>query len=292
MTFADTIAYDVDNTTYHTARGIPVTGNVHMKAFGENGLTEALAMLDFLQVRGKFSAYQNKVHVGFSGWFNLDIMAVMQQPYGVFADINATQKPFWEATFATLAATPHRRDFPEAIATTYAGFSIRSNATLQRDINQYQTTPHFLSNDYLYDHLHTAARDGRMAAITLDILDTARIQQLAESLQQQNLQVGSVYISNIMMTFKAFSVTAMAYAISPNKVRNDTFQALNTSLSNIKHLCHDHDVIMIEGSIGNGVVVGMEPEITTALYQRYNDDVGLLPNIWLPDFQQRFYNSR
>ena len=55
----------------------------------------------------------------------------------------------------------------------------------------------WMQNQELYGHLHLLAREGAIAAVTLDISDALSCAELADALAQQEEKIGMLYTSNI-----------------------------------------------------------------------------------------------
>ena len=148
-------------------------------------------------------------HIGFSGWYNFDIMAVRRSTYGLICDCNPNNKVFIEKTLEILRNTPSRRSFVNQMARfvswqdLYGGrhFSPNPNRTalnVEEEVkNELTREGSWLESDETFHYIRGLAMEDRIAAITVDIRDTARFRTITQIYRDNFTAIDSLYLSNI-----------------------------------------------------------------------------------------------
>jgi len=178
--------------------------------FGIYGLTNesrTLTTLNRLKVN-------QGVHVGFSGWFNFDVMAKKQSDYAVLCDFNVNVQHFLRASLHYLRKSKTRHEFAcnmraylldqdekldfvdpiihvDRVQSKYIKMADAVNLELvKRDS--------WLGSDTAYAHVKNMAEKGRIAVITANVQDSELFAAIRRVFDEQRQKITSLYVSNIL----------------------------------------------------------------------------------------------
>lgn len=104
----------------------------------------------------------------------------------------------------------------------------------------------WMQNQGLYNHLHLLAKEGAIAAVTLDISDTLSCMELADALAQKNEKIGLLYTSNIPHYLNWSQIEIDAYEAEHGKPAQDfrgkpvTADMWEKTCENLRKLCKDN----------------------------------------------------
>ncbi|MEZ5691577.1 MAG: hypothetical protein R3D71_07930 [Rickettsiales bacterium] len=158
-------------------------------------------------------------HVGFAGLFNLQAAVAGRHDIIVLVDCNKKQIDFWKDAIKLFKDNDNEKKFLEEIDSKISPFSdnnytsglgkielrhqhVDENGVLIRD-SMKNSLINWLKNSELlerdnYKYLHKLAKDGNIVTAELDIHNEDRIKALRSWLDKQNVEVRSVYASNIL----------------------------------------------------------------------------------------------
>ncbi|WP_454783638.1 LIC_10091 family protein [Legionella sp. WA2024007413] len=188
-------------------------------------------------------------HIGFSGWHNLDIMALRRSSYGVICDHNPENAYFLSVTLNNLLKSNNREQFIEKMTrfVNTHDFHRLSKKTESNLDNAIKFSPNFRSDarcsdpsDEIRDHLQVKtgwlaneerfqfikflAHNDKIVLLTEDILATETFIRLKKLLQENAVEIDTLYTSNIGAYMKspesrvAFLETVQALSESETKI--------------------------------------------------------------------------
>ncbi len=168
-------------------------------------------------------------HIGFSGWHNLDIMALRRSSRGIICDINPENALFLHNTLEILRKSNNRKEFIQKMvnyATTCDGDTIRSmnrqagypqlgltfSVTFSPNVNSslvnvftpveeiknhLNISTGWLANEDRFQYIKYLAMTDNIALITENITETKTFIKMRQLLQDNGVQIDSLYTSNI-----------------------------------------------------------------------------------------------
>lgn len=161
----------------------------------------------------------NACHIGFSGWYNLNIMALRGSTRAIICDFNPENGLFFDFTLKYLLCSQTRKEFLEKIKVYIKAYGYNTNPKLTPDqlkhsvtispsffcmspleeIESYMTSEHgWLHTEERFQHIRNLAVAGKIAAVTLDIRNVEKFKKIKNLLQDNtNVNIDTVYISNI-----------------------------------------------------------------------------------------------
>lgn len=151
-------------------------------------------------------------HIGFSGWYNFDLMALRKSSYGIICDFNPQNRRFIEKTVQLLRESPSRQLFIAKLTKFLQGDrSIEFSPNVTRspinpvdEINEELTrNGSWLCNDESFLYIRSLAMLDTIAAITVDIRDSTPFRKMTRLFQDNGIAIDSLYLSNI--SFYMFS---------------------------------------------------------------------------------------
>ena len=163
---------------------------------------------------------KNTCHIGFSGWHNFDIMVITQPDLALICDFNPNNKVFIDSTLSLLIDTDNRHDFIDKMeekltqfhtsqTNNFFSIDIKNNTDIEDQSNiewlhplytfrqEQRRQGSWLASEQSFTAIQELAKTRKIVAISLDITDTARCQQLSTTLKTHNFVVSSCYLSNI-----------------------------------------------------------------------------------------------
>jgi len=168
---------------------------------------------------------QPRCHVGFSGWYNLDLICANEATHGLICDFNPFNKEFIDQTITVLLDrnTHSRFDFVRAMC-YYVQEQDKAVLKLVREGKKYHHIITFspnvhpdvecvesyieiemllkrpnswLSSDENFMYIQRLAKNNCLLAITLDIRDSDRLASLAKIYRDNEMEIDCLYLSNI-----------------------------------------------------------------------------------------------
>jgi hypothetical protein len=150
---------------------------------------------------------QGRIHIGCASWFNLDVIAARRSQYGLIVDFNPKNLQFIQKTIELVRVSPTRQAFI-AMMREYLG-SLRGaerdtffhadqrGSPLDRIEQELAREGSWLFSDesYLYIKNEIVGRD-RLIAITEDIRNFDTFSRVREILNQNQIGIDTLYLSN------------------------------------------------------------------------------------------------
>lgn len=172
-------------------------------------------------------------HIGFSGWYNFDIMALRESAYGLICDFNPENKIFLEKTLELLKSSQTREIFVKAIRQYIQSTPIRFEFNVGDESsaqdsdeevrNELTREGSWLSNDKGFEHIKTLAKQDKIAVITQNICNSHQFQKIAKIYQDNGISIDTLYLSNIWSPVsmegekaKKSYLSTVHYLIKPN----------------------------------------------------------------------------
>jgi len=184
------------DTIFPEAKGLFVTSN-------ERGIKKTWRKIP-LQIG------PNRVHVGCSGWYNLDIMASRETPYLIWLDIDASVRQLYEATRETIIECADRHKFASEISRKLKTFKMditfrqrwisieqfrEIDELVQREVKKVKS---WLGSDASYQHVKTAFLENRIVFLGANFTDVEKFSHIRTVLDCNHLVVDTLYISNVL----------------------------------------------------------------------------------------------
>lgn len=163
-------------------------------------------------------------HIGFAAWHNFDIMAVRKPDYALLCDLNPETALFLNKTLEILRNAKDRKEFVKQMAEyankTERGHCLSNELDLTYSINFacnvsgdsiYEDVLYigqeieveliregsWLNTDESYEHIKKLAAKDKIAVITEDIRTTSTFQNVKRILNENGIQIDTLYVSNI-----------------------------------------------------------------------------------------------
>jgi hypothetical protein len=147
-----------------------------------------------------------KVHLGFSVWFNLDLIAVTKPSYGILCDYDDKIMDIYQGIIESLAKSTNRREFVR-----HFGLFLEQNcenlfALTKEELSNFfniqneLTRPgSWLASQDSFQVIKDLSTEGRLLFLNLDITDTQGIfPSIRDWLDKNNLELDTLYGSNII----------------------------------------------------------------------------------------------
>lgn len=163
-------------------------------------------------------------HIGFAAWHNFDIMAVRKSNYALLCDLNPETALFLNKTLEVLRKSKDRKEFVSQMA-TYANNIERGHCLLHKldltysinfacNVSEeiiYEEIIYigqeievelireggWLYTDESYECIKKLAITDKIAVITEDIRATTKFQSIKRFLDENGIQIDTLYVSNI-----------------------------------------------------------------------------------------------
>lgn len=126
-------------------------------------------------------------HIGFSGFYNFDIMVTRRSEWGLICDFNPLNKSYIEKAIEILKTAPTRAAFIEKMV------SLNNNALA----DEVEREGSWLNSVDSFAWIKNLALQDRIVAINLNITNTDRCQKIAKLLQDNAIAIDTLYVSNI-----------------------------------------------------------------------------------------------
>ncbi|MBS4167892.1 hypothetical protein [Parachlamydia sp. AcF125] len=152
-----------------------------------------------------------RCHVGFSGWHNLDIIAIRRSDMGVICDFNPQNKIFLEQTLECLLRSESREEFVKSMRKYVKESAITFSPNVSDEFREYKKgySPgeeirrelaregSWLSSDAQFQYVKNLADEGKIALITEDIRNTKTFKKIANLVAKGDFKIDTLYLSNI-----------------------------------------------------------------------------------------------
>jgi len=145
----------------------------------------------------------NGVHIGCSGWHNLDIMAFRKSSLGIMVDINANNKKFIDLTHQTITEATDRMDFVDKMvqnlrkSSIAMGEDVFNRSPEERIRDQLQSPGSWLGDDESFEYIQNQFKQSKIVAITMDLCQEEKFKAIAEFLKNHQLAVDTLYLCNV-----------------------------------------------------------------------------------------------
>lgn len=175
--------------------------------------TNELGVTTTLKVMATFPRVEQGCHIGFSGWHNFDLMVVRQSSRAVIADFNPENGYFLHHVLEIIRKSKSRTEFVEQAVefiekvdrTGVIGFvpnlsedEMYAGCSSEDEVRvELKKDGSWLQSDQSYAYIRSLALSDKIAIITEDIRSVAVFQRMAKTLQENGVQIDSLYLSNI-----------------------------------------------------------------------------------------------
>jgi hypothetical protein len=148
---------------------------------------------------------ENRVHLGFSVWFNFDVMAISQPSYGILCDMDDNVMDIYKGIAEALNKSSNRLEFVsnfkaflEASSDKLFGLPPEEMSKLF-DIDAELIRPgSWLSSEASFQVIKNLSTKGRLLFLNVDITDKEAFTQLKTWLDTNHLELDTLYASNII----------------------------------------------------------------------------------------------
>lgn len=154
-------------------------------------------------------AKPDSLHIGVAGFHNFDVVVRTRPEHILFLDVNPGQERFWKTMVHLLKQNETPKSFEKAFHALRIEGSIRcwDDTHVEESpfvgIENYMQQASWLHNADEYNYLHSMARDGKIAATTMDLLnDFERAEVLGNALKDKGLKTDTCYWANISSFFR------------------------------------------------------------------------------------------
>lgn len=171
-------------------------------------------------------------HIGFSGWHNFDIMAKRRSGRAIICDINPENALFLHQVLDILRRSENRDNFIEEIVAFIEKYKYSYSCNpddLELSINfacnvsddalylscdtisdeiaiELKRPSSWLFSQDQYDHIRKLALNDRIALITQNICNSEIFKKLAKLLNDNNIPVDTLYLTNIAYYMKGSNI--------------------------------------------------------------------------------------
>lgn len=161
-------------------------------------------------------------HIGFSGWYNLDLMALRQSSLGIICDHNPENAYFLSVTLNTLLKCANREEFvnkmrhfidthdfdqlkrePGNNLDAAIKFSGNFRADTESCFPSNEVNGHlkvktgWLANEERFQFIKFLAQNDKIVLLTEDIMATETFIKIRKLLQENSVEIDTLYLSNI-----------------------------------------------------------------------------------------------
>ncbi len=259
--FTDPLSRKIN--AYHNDSINGVVGGIYI---GSNESKKLITMVLLKSIVIPHSISEKKCHIGFSSWFNFDVMFQCRSDRGIFIDFNPGTKKFILETLKCIVSSSSRADFKnqinQFIKENYSSFSfnvseeettvdegaILPDEEVEHEINRRGS---WLNSNDGFNFIKSLASNGRIAVITEDIRSSAPLKKIGDLVRCNGFFVDTLYVSNIG-----------AYMNSPSDQEN--------FLTSVKSLANSETRIIISDlNLKQEVISYRELQNTNGFAQKY-----------------------
>ncbi len=162
------------------------------------------------------TAIPQSCHIGFSSWFNFDIIIARKSSRAILIDFNPNTKTFLVETLNQVVTSENRTDFADKIR-EYIRLN-ESKFALNCNVQEYDyshcTFPYeevqcelnipgnWLNTDEGFDYIKKLANEGKIAVITEDISSHEALEKISRVVKENKYVIDTLYVANISQYFK------------------------------------------------------------------------------------------
>ncbi len=198
--------FTYQSITYSSVYGVNITSN-------EIGTQKAYKTLS--QVK----ASKNSCHIGVSGWYNLDVIAIRRTERGIIFDSNPEVALFFDHTFQCIIDSADRETFIRQMKTRVFDFdynrsylskvplkhTLRYAPNIKYDVvlpeNEIdlhaQLSEGWLANEECYQFIRHLVLKNKIVVLTADITHYHVFQRIHHFLENNGICLDTMYISNV-----------------------------------------------------------------------------------------------
>lgn len=136
---------------------------------------------------------ENGVHIGFSCWENLDIMAVRKSCGGIVADISKSAYEAMVMTAKRVCEAANRFEFVQMIKKDQ--LNLKEDTDIDAEIEREGS---WLASDDSFRTIQNLFKEGRVAILRLDVRDREKFAKIGSWLSENKLECDTLYVSNIL----------------------------------------------------------------------------------------------
>ncbi len=156
----------------------------------------------------KSPVISDSCHVGFSSWFNFDVIIKRQSARAVLIDFNPNTTAFMIKTLDCVVSSKNRMEFADKIIRYISGnapkFSLNFNEGYHECVGpqdevwcELKIDQGWLSSDEGFNYIRKIALEGKIAVITEDVRSHEKFKRLANVIRENGFIVDTLYLSNI-----------------------------------------------------------------------------------------------
>lgn len=147
-------------------------------------------------------------HIGFSSWFNFDIIFKRKSSRAVLIDFNPRTKAFLQETLNLVMTSGDRNEFAGRISQHIAKDKYNYSPNVSEEVEYSyqpeeevfveQTIPNnWLNSDEGFNYIKTLAKEGKIAIITENICSDEKMKRISSVIKENGYFVDTLYVSNI-----------------------------------------------------------------------------------------------
>lgn len=203
---------ELDNLNYSSTS--------YSSLLGVNITTNEIGVESAFQILSASKAAINTCHIGVSGWYNLDVIATRRSQRGIIFDSNPEVALFFDHTFRTIIDSSDRDTFIEKMEKCIKKYDYDNLPESNEDLKymvvycanhkykenlepEYELKSHaqnsigWLANKERYKFIRNLVIQDKIAIITRDITDSKAFKRIQNLLQNNNICVDTIYLSNV-----------------------------------------------------------------------------------------------
>ncbi|MBX7067071.1 MAG: hypothetical protein K1X28_07560 [Parachlamydiales bacterium] len=163
--------------------GVDTPGYLLSNEVGRDGTKKRL---------GEIPICDGGVHIGFSCWENLDIMAARKSSAGIIGDISQSAYHAMSETAKTVCSVADRFEFVKTFP--LEKLKIKSEIDVTSELDREGS---WLANDDSFRTIQKLFKERSVAILQLDIRDGMKFGEIQKCLASNGLKCDTLYLSNI-----------------------------------------------------------------------------------------------
>ncbi|MDF1828045.1 MAG: hypothetical protein P1U39_07170 [Legionellaceae bacterium] len=198
------------STTYSSVMGVNMTTN----EVESQGVYETLS---------QNRASKQSCHIGVSGWYNLDVIALRRSERGILFDSNPEVALFFDHTFRCILDSENREAFIRNMKISINKWNFDTTINLPKELLKYtlRIAPNFseacdvdlspeyeidvhgknykgwLATEERYTFIRNLVLHNKIVTITEDITNTAAFKEIHNLLENNAIEIDTLYVSNV-----------------------------------------------------------------------------------------------
>ncbi len=185
---------------------LPLQRGTYTSSFPYVNCNEEGQDLIFKQLQESKIAPERRLLIGFSVWFNYDLIAQTQPAAAIIADIDNSVLDIFKAVSDCLAKSPSRVDFVnnfkqylELNCKTLFNLTSSNDVHSLFDISRELTRENsWLSKEQYFQKVKKLHADEKVLYLNLDITDRTKFRTISSWIQTNDYEVDTLYASNIV----------------------------------------------------------------------------------------------